>query len=98
MAVAENKLTVAEKWFKQVVNENPAHFTALRLLINIKIKLKRSAKAIKANIVYLLQFLPYDNEGLKWLNEINALGGLVCDSVRARVCVCVCVLEFHRII
>jgi len=77
VAIAENKLTLAEKWFKQVVNENPAHFTALRLLINIEIKLKRSVKTIQAYIRHLLQFIPYDDECLKWLNEINASGNLV---------------------
>ena len=76
VAVAENKLTLAEKWLKQVVNENPAHFTALRLLINVEIQLKRSAKTIQAYIGRLLQFIPYDDECLKWLNEINVLGNL----------------------
>ena len=77
VAVAENKLTLAEKWLKQVVNENPAHFTALRLLINVEIQLKRSVKTIQAYISHLLQFIPYDDECLKWLNEINASGDLV---------------------
>ena len=77
VAVAENKLTLAEKWLKQVVDENPAHFTALRLLINIEIKLKRSVKTIQTYIRHLLQFIPYDDECLKWLNEINASGNLV---------------------
>jgi tetratricopeptide (TPR) repeat protein len=77
VAIAENKLTLAEKWLKQVVDENPAHFTALRLLINIEIKLKRSVKTIQTYIRHLLQFIPYDDECLKWLNEINASGNLV---------------------
>ena len=72
VSIAENKLTLAERWLKQVVNENPAHFTALRLLINVEIQLKRSAKTIRAYIMRLLQFIPYDDECLKWLNEINA--------------------------
>ena len=76
VAVAENKLTLAEKWLKQVVHENPAHFTALRLLINVELQLKRSVKIIQAYISHLLQFIPYDDECLKWLNEINALGGV----------------------
>ena len=76
VALAENKLTLAEKWLKQVVNENPAHFTALRLLINIEIQLKRSVKTIQAYISRLLQFIPCDEECLKWLNEINTLGDL----------------------
>ena len=77
VAVAENKLTLAEKWLKQVVNENPAHFTALRLLINVEIQLKRSVKTIQSYISHLLQFIPYDDECLKWLNEISAIGDLV---------------------
>jgi len=76
VAVAENKLILAEKCLKQVVNENPAHFTALRLLINVEIQLKRSVKTIQSYISRLLQFIPYDDECLKWLNEINALGAL----------------------
>ena len=75
VSVAENKLILAEKWLKQVVDENPAHFTALRLLINVEIQLKRSVKTIRAYISRLLQFIPCDEECLKWLNEINALGG-----------------------
>ena len=77
VAVAENKLTIAEKWLKQVVNENPAHFTALRLLINVEIQLKRGVKTIQIHINRLLQFIPYDEECLKWLNEINASSDLV---------------------
>ena len=77
VAVAENKLTLAEKWLKQVVNENPAHFTALRLLINVEIQLKRGVKTIQTYINHLLQFIPHDEECLKWLNEINASGDLV---------------------
>ncbi|SVA67096.1 uncharacterized protein METZ01_LOCUS119950 [marine metagenome] len=77
VAVAENKLTLAEKWLKQVVNENPAHFTALRLLINVEIQLKRGVKTIQAYINHLLQFIPHDEECLKWLNEINASGDWV---------------------
>ena len=77
VAIAENKLTLAEKWLKQVVNENPAHFTALRLLINVEIQLKRGVKTIQTYINRLLQFIPYDEECLKWLNEINASSDLV---------------------
>ena len=76
VSVAENKLILAEKWLKQVVNENPAHFTALRLLINVEIQLKRSVKTIRAYISRLLQFIPCDEECLQWLSEINALGVL----------------------
>ena len=74
VALAKRKLTVAEKWLKQVVDENPAHFNALRLLIGIEIQLGRSPKTIEIYIRRLLQFLPYDNECIKWLNEINTSG------------------------
>ena len=73
VALAENKLTVAEKWLKQVVDENPAHFNALRLLIKIEIQLTRSLNTIQIYISRLLQFLPYDKECIQWLNEINKL-------------------------
>ena len=46
-------------------------------LINIEIKLKRSAKTIQVYIGNLLQFIPYDDECLKWLNEMNSLGNFV---------------------
>jgi len=75
VAVAENKLTLAEKWLKQVINENPAHFAALRLLINIEIQLKRSAKTIQAYINSLLRFIPCADECLGWLSAINAIDG-----------------------
>ena len=73
VAMAENKLTVAEKWLKQVVDENTANFYALRLLIGLKIQLGRNPKTVRAYINILLQFLPHDNEGIKWLNEISTL-------------------------
>ena len=73
VAMAENKLTVAEKWLKQVVDENTANFNALRLLISLKIQLGRNPKTIQTYISSLLQFLPHDNECIKWLNEINTL-------------------------
>jgi hypothetical protein len=73
VAMAENKLTVAEKWLKQVVDENTANFKALRLLISLEIQLGRSPKTIQTYISSLLQFLPHDNECIKWLNEINTL-------------------------
>ena len=73
VALAENKLTVAEKWLKQVVDENLAHFNALRLLIKIEIQLTRSLNTIQIYISRLLQFLPYDKECIQWLNEINKL-------------------------
>lgn len=72
VALAENKLTIAEKWLKQVVVENPAHFIALRLLISLEIQLGRSPKTIEIYISQLLQFLPYDTECIHWLSEINS--------------------------
>ena len=38
---------------------------------------KRNVKTIQAYISHLLQFIPCDEECLKWLNEINASGDLV---------------------
>ena len=65
VAMAENKLTVAEKWLKQVVDENTANFNALRLLISLEIQLGRSPKTIQTYISSLLQFLPYTNQSIK---------------------------------
>ena len=77
VAIAENKLIVAEKWLKQVVDENTANFNALRLLISLEIQLGRSPKTIQTYINSLLQFLPHDNECIKWLNEINTLDTVI---------------------
>ena len=71
VALAENKKVVAEKWLKQVIVDNPAHFNALRKLIKLEIQLKRSSNTIQNYIGQLLQYLPYDDECVQWLNEIN---------------------------
>ncbi|MDP6935905.1 MAG: hypothetical protein QGF36_00595 [Candidatus Marinimicrobia bacterium] len=71
IALAENKLTVAEKWLKLVVLENPAHFRALRLLVNIEFQLKRSHNTIRGYVLKLLQYLPDDAETLHWLSELG---------------------------
>lgn len=71
VALAENKMVVAEKWLKQVIVDNPAHFNALRMLIKLEIQLKRRSSTIQNYISQLLQYLPYDNECVQWLNEIN---------------------------
>ena len=65
------KFTHAEKWLKQVVDENPAHFKGLRMLINLEIKLKRSHKTIKNYINRILQFLPHDSESIKWIDDMS---------------------------
>ena len=61
VALAENKMIVAEKWLKQVIVDNPAHFNALRMLIKLEIQLKRSPNTIQNYISRLLQYLPYDD-------------------------------------
>ena len=72
ISMGEEKYTQAEKWLKQVVNENPAHFKGLRMLINLEIKLKRSHKTIKNYINRLLQFLPHDSECIKWTDQLQS--------------------------
>ena len=62
VAIAEEKFTVAEKWLKKVVDENPAHFNALRMLIRLEFQLSRSHKTIQNYINRILQFLPEDLE------------------------------------
>ena len=71
VALAENKMAVAEKWLKRVIVDNPAHFNALRMLIKLEIQLNRSPNTIQNYISLLLQYLPYDGECVQWLNEIN---------------------------
>ena len=73
VAIAENKLTLAEKWLKQVVDENPSHFIAFRLLINVKIKLKRSTKTIQGYINHLLRFVLLISTGHKEVMVIVCL-------------------------
>ena len=72
VAQAENKKVAAEKWLKQVIVDNPAHFNALRMLIKLEIQLKRSSNTIQKYIGLLLQYLPNDDECIQWLNEINS--------------------------
>ena len=71
--MAEEKFTAAEKWLKKVVNENPAHFNALRMLIRLEFQLSRSQKTIQNYINRILQFLPEDSECMEWLKNIQAL-------------------------
>ena len=73
VATAEEKFTVAEKWLKKVVDENPAHFNALRMLIRLEFQLSRSQKTIQNYINRILQFLPEDAECMEWLKNIQAL-------------------------
>jgi len=73
VAMAEEKFTVAEKWLKKVVDENPAHFNALRMLIRLEFQLSRSKKTIRNYINRILQFLPEDPECLEWLKNIQTL-------------------------
>ena len=71
VAQAENKKVVAEKWLKQVIVDNPAHFNALRMLIKLEIQLKRSPNTIQNYISQLQQYFTYDAECSQWLDEIN---------------------------
>ena len=67
VALAEEKLTVAEKWLKQVVKDNPANFNALRMLIRLEFSLNRSPNTIRKYIQYILQYIPKDIECQNWL-------------------------------
>ena len=52
VALAEEKPFVAEKWLKSVVQDNPANFNALRLLIRLEFALGRSHNTVKKYIYY----------------------------------------------
>ena len=73
VAMAEEKFAAAEKWLKKVVDENPAHFIALRMLIRLEIQLNRSPKTIRNYINKILQFLPEDAQCMEWLNSIQPI-------------------------
>ena len=73
VAMAEEKFAAAEKWLKKVVDENPAHFIALRMLIRLEIQLNRSPKTIRNYINKILQFLPEDTQCMEWLNSIQPI-------------------------
>ena len=73
VAMAEKRYTVAEKWLKKVVDGNPAHFKALRMLIKLEFQLNRSTKTIHNYINRLLRFLPDDAECEGWLSKIQVL-------------------------
>ena len=70
VALAEDKPTIAEKWLKQVVIDNPGNFNALRMLIRLEFSLNRSPKTINKYIQYILQYLPNDVECQNWLMTI----------------------------
>ena len=70
--MAEKKFAVAEKWLKRVVDENPAHYSALRMLIRLEFQLNRSPKTIQNYINRLLRFLPNDAECIEWINKLQA--------------------------
>ena len=67
----EDKLIQAEKLLQDVVNQNPAHFKAIRLLIDTKLKLNRSSRTIQRYVMMLLKFLPNDIQSIKWLDLIS---------------------------
>ena len=70
VALAEDKPTIAEKWLKQVVIDNPGNFNALRMLIRLEFSLNRSPKTINKYIQHILQYLPNDVECQNWLMTI----------------------------
>ena len=71
VAIVEEKFTVAEKWLKQVVKDNPANFNALRMLIRLEFNLKRSPKTIQKYIQHILQYIPKDVECQGWLQKVT---------------------------
>lgn len=73
ISLVEEKFTAAEKLLKQIVVENPSHFTALRMLIKLEFQLKRSTKTIWNYLNFFSHFFPKDNEYNNWLEEIKNL-------------------------
>ena len=71
VAMTEERLASAEKLLKQVVDENPAHFNGLRMLIRLEVRLDRSPKTIQKYINRLLKFLPDDTECEEWMKGLQ---------------------------
>ena len=69
--LSQKQLIKAERLLKQVVDENPAHFNGLRILIKLEIELDRSPKTIKNYIDRILKFLPNDAECKDWMMQLN---------------------------
>ena len=80
VAMAENKLTIAEKWLKQTVEDNPVNFCALRMLIRVEFALNRSHKTIQKYIQRILFFIPNDEDCLVWLENMNGAATKVVGS------------------
>ena len=70
VALAEGKLKSAEKWLKLAVENNPANFKALRMLVRLEFDLKRSHKTIQKYVHRILHLLPDDKECRNWLNAM----------------------------
>ena len=76
IAMIEEKPTIAEKWLKQVVSNEPGNLPALRMLIRIELILKRKKNTIINYINMILFFLPKDLEANNWLNKISSNNSL----------------------
>ena len=67
----ENKVVQGERLLKQVIDENPVHVNAMRVLIEVMRSLKRSHKSIQKHLHQLLKILPEDEEALSVVNALN---------------------------
>ena len=68
----ENKVVPGERLLKQVIEENPVHVNALRVLIEVMRSLKRSHKSIQKYLHQLLKILPEDQEALSVVNALKS--------------------------
>ncbi len=67
----ENKLAPAEQLLKQVVEENPIHINALRILIEVQISLKRSRNSTQKYVDKLSKLLPNDSQVQNWEKQVS---------------------------
>ncbi|NOZ08480.1 MAG: hypothetical protein GXO91_06335 [FCB group bacterium] len=67
--LVDKNLPESEKLLKIVVNGNPVHIFALRLLMQVQIALDRSSNTVQKTVEHLLRIYPDDEECLKWLAE-----------------------------
>ncbi len=67
----ENKLAPAEQLLKQVVDENPVHINALRILIEVQTSLKRSKNSTQKYVYKLGELLPDDDQVVNWNSQVT---------------------------
>jgi len=81
IALVKEKFTTAEQFLKQIVDENPLHIVALKLLVKLEFHLNRSPNTIRNYINRIFEVIPNDDDGAGWMSILNATKGKIVESV-----------------